>query len=77
MPATNSPAFALMKFNQSPHDKLEVIKEIEMNEGRVIMPANGLNDTVTLKQSRHCSYRSIAFFSLVSHAKSFGTCESS
>jgi hypothetical protein len=34
-----------------------------MNEGSVIILGNGLNDSVTLKQSRYCSYRSIAFFS--------------
>lgn len=50
--ATIFPQGVSMKFNQSPHEKLEVIKEIEKNAGRVIMLGDGLNDAGALRQSR-------------------------
>jgi Cu+-exporting ATPase len=38
-------------FNQSPHDKLDYVKELQENGNRVLMIGDGLNDAGALKQS--------------------------
>lgn len=38
-------------FNQSPHDKLEFVKELQANGHKVMMIGDGLNDAGALKQS--------------------------
>jgi len=38
-------------FNQSPHDKLDFIKELQNNSDQVLMIGDGLNDAGALKQS--------------------------
>ncbi|BDD11357.1 ATPase [Fulvitalea axinellae] len=40
-----------MRFDQSPHDKLEFIKELKSRGGNVMMLGDGLNDAGALKQS--------------------------
>lgn len=40
-----------MRFNQSPHQKLEVISQLQKNSERVMMLGDGLNDAGALKQS--------------------------
>ncbi len=40
-----------LKFNQSPHDKLEYIKNLQSQKNQVMMIGDGLNDAGALKQS--------------------------
>ncbi len=40
-----------MKFNQSPHDKLEFVKKQQLQGKKVLMVGDGLNDAGALKQS--------------------------
>jgi Cu+-exporting ATPase len=42
---------ATMKFNQSPQDKLEYIKQLQKKGDKVLMLGDGLNDAGALKQS--------------------------
>lgn len=46
------PAQTIMKFNQSPQDKLEYIRKIQKNPGTIVMMlGDGLNDAGALKQA--------------------------
>ncbi|MFT6972115.1 MAG: Cu+-exporting ATPase [Roseivirga sp.] len=45
------PKEVVMKFNQSPLDKLEAVKEIQISNRKVIMLGDGLNDAGALRQS--------------------------
>ncbi|MFT6828566.1 MAG: Cu+-exporting ATPase, partial [Roseivirga sp.] len=45
------PKEVIMKFNQSPLDKLEAVKEIQISNHKVIMLGDGLNDAGALRQS--------------------------
>ncbi|PQL95561.1 heavy metal translocating P-type ATPase [Apibacter adventoris] len=46
------PAQTIMKFNQSPQDKLEYIRKIQKNSGTIVMMlGDGLNDAGALKQA--------------------------
>jgi P-type Cu+ transporter len=49
--STIFPKEVVMKFNQSPVDKLEAIKEIQVSDRKVIMLGDGLNDAGALRQS--------------------------
>jgi Cu+-exporting ATPase len=40
-----------LKFNQSPHDKLEHVKNLQASGARVMMVGDGLNDAAALSQS--------------------------
>ena len=41
----------LMRFNQSPHDKLEFVKSLQRSGKKVMMVGDGLNDSGALQQS--------------------------
>jgi len=45
-----SPSVTLL-FNQSPHDKLDYIRALQQQAGKVMMVGDGLNDSGALKQS--------------------------
>ncbi|QDP85066.1 HAD-IC family P-type ATPase [Chryseobacterium sp. SNU WT5] len=45
------PTVAMMKFNQSPEDKLNFIRELQDQHQKVAMMGDGLNDAGALKQS--------------------------
>ena len=45
-----SPSVKLL-FNQSPHDKLDFIRSLQQQAGKVLMVGDGLNDSGALKQS--------------------------
>ncbi|HCW06886.1 MAG TPA: heavy metal translocating P-type ATPase [Cytophagales bacterium] len=43
--------FTFLFFNQSPHDKLDYVKNLQLNGRKVLMVGDGLNDSGALKQS--------------------------
>ncbi len=46
-----SPYFSLLHFQQSPHDKMEKIKELQALGSRILMLGDGLNDAGALQQA--------------------------
>jgi Cu+-exporting ATPase len=45
------PLSASLRFNQSPHDKLDYIQQLQQQDKKVLMIGDGLNDSGALKQS--------------------------